>query len=618
MKWLLGAVLFFVFAPINASAADIEELKRQISILSTQLAEMNRSSKTVPQTCPLISRNVSRGLRGEDVRQLQLFLIGERMLSPDSASGFFGPVTESAVKKFQCPFLGICAGSPSSNGYGAVGRLTRAKISEICTQKKEDVVANPTPSLSANSGSSYIQISSTPPVPPPVVVKPQQDIVVHPDPQPEVKIFPVPPASALPPRAQISFIDAPGDCNALKARFEYEGKFIAFEGVTVCDEILSVGGVAAFVDTVYRQMQTNERTWRFLSDSTGEYALQNSSGDCRGALYDFRDEFLNISYSVPVDAPCQNIDASIAAATGRNVVRYLLREGIKPISKEATFLNKMCDITVGPNDYLAKIKNLSRTSKDWRVVCMTPGTYSTPLSLTGYSDIYFKGDGWSSTRLAANVTIDPAPGGVTGVFEIISGSNIVLEDAHVENLHSWDLAAVTADISKSASRAIVFSYGKGHTIRRVIAKSGANSTVMFNYDILGQMFGGIVLGTYAAISANGTAFIMDGGQLYLNLPGGDTHPATTGFNSDVYLRKVGVNQNTGHALIGIIQRPEHDVVRMYDIYPEGAGFDSFAVRQPRPSGLRLYVYGSYAPTVKDFWDYDPAWIPIDDGIVTRM
>ncbi|MBI5469704.1 peptidoglycan-binding protein [Candidatus Kaiserbacteria bacterium] len=84
-------------------------------------------------SCPNLTRNLSFGSRGNDVAQLQQFLISQNLLESDSATGYFGRLTEAAVKKFQCTTMNICSGSANSNGYGAVGPRTRAKIAAVCS-----------------------------------------------------------------------------------------------------------------------------------------------------------------------------------------------------------------------------------------------------------------------------------------------------------------------------------------------------------------------------------------------------------------------------------------------------------------------------------------------------
>jgi|GEM_PF-4829326 len=76
-------------------------------------------------TATTFSRNLSYGMQGEDVRQLQLFLIDEAVLPTGNATGYFGPLTQKAVGAWQVQ-EGI--GTPTTVGYGGVGPVTRAAI----------------------------------------------------------------------------------------------------------------------------------------------------------------------------------------------------------------------------------------------------------------------------------------------------------------------------------------------------------------------------------------------------------------------------------------------------------------------------------------------------------
>ena len=68
-------------------------------------------------------RSLTFGLSGADVTTLQGQLIARGYLSA-SATGYFGPATLAAVKKFQCTSGIICAGA----AYGTVGPATRAAL----------------------------------------------------------------------------------------------------------------------------------------------------------------------------------------------------------------------------------------------------------------------------------------------------------------------------------------------------------------------------------------------------------------------------------------------------------------------------------------------------------
>lgn len=78
--------------------------------------------------CPSITRTLSLRSRGADVATLQSYLISQNLLSPDSATGYFGRLTQTAVQSWQCQRGLICTGSPRTTGYGAVGPRTRAAL----------------------------------------------------------------------------------------------------------------------------------------------------------------------------------------------------------------------------------------------------------------------------------------------------------------------------------------------------------------------------------------------------------------------------------------------------------------------------------------------------------
>lgn len=85
-------------------------------------------SSVTSGACPLITRMLIFGARGSDVTELQTFLISEQLLTPDSASGFFGALTEAAVQAWQSAKAIITEGTPTTSGYGAVGPKTRAAL----------------------------------------------------------------------------------------------------------------------------------------------------------------------------------------------------------------------------------------------------------------------------------------------------------------------------------------------------------------------------------------------------------------------------------------------------------------------------------------------------------
>ena len=84
----------------------------------------------VEATNALFSVNLGFGMQSSDVYRLQQLLAMDSNIYPEGiVSGYFGPKTLEAVKRFQIKY-GIVS-SDSEAGYGSVGPKTRAKLQEI-------------------------------------------------------------------------------------------------------------------------------------------------------------------------------------------------------------------------------------------------------------------------------------------------------------------------------------------------------------------------------------------------------------------------------------------------------------------------------------------------------
>jgi spore germination protein len=81
----------------------------------------------IPGFALAATRSLSVGMSGTDVTTVQKELIAKEYLAAGKATGYFGPLTEAAVKKFQCDQKIICSGA-SVSGYGIVGPKTRAAL----------------------------------------------------------------------------------------------------------------------------------------------------------------------------------------------------------------------------------------------------------------------------------------------------------------------------------------------------------------------------------------------------------------------------------------------------------------------------------------------------------
>jgi len=76
---------------------------------------------------------LKRGSSGADVTRLQQFLAQDKSIYPEgSITGTYGPLTETAVKRFQVKNGIVSSGTPGTTGYGAVGPRTAAAMTAGC------------------------------------------------------------------------------------------------------------------------------------------------------------------------------------------------------------------------------------------------------------------------------------------------------------------------------------------------------------------------------------------------------------------------------------------------------------------------------------------------------
>ncbi len=102
---------------------------------SSSSYDSNSSSAQV-SFCPNLYRNLYKGLSGDDVSELQRFLKEVGVYSYPEITGYYGQVTEEAVKRFQSRAGVVSYGTPSATGYGLVGPATRAAIKKACGADK--------------------------------------------------------------------------------------------------------------------------------------------------------------------------------------------------------------------------------------------------------------------------------------------------------------------------------------------------------------------------------------------------------------------------------------------------------------------------------------------------
>jgi peptidoglycan hydrolase-like protein with peptidoglycan-binding domain len=104
------------------------------NFLATQasLSEAHAQSPALPS----FAKTLKRGMRGEEVRNLQIALahppIGGPEIYPEGLiTGYFGALTEAAVQRFQAKNNIISSGFPSTTGFGLVGPKTRSSLNKL-------------------------------------------------------------------------------------------------------------------------------------------------------------------------------------------------------------------------------------------------------------------------------------------------------------------------------------------------------------------------------------------------------------------------------------------------------------------------------------------------------
>ncbi|OGZ43935.1 MAG: hypothetical protein A3J55_00690 [Candidatus Ryanbacteria bacterium RIFCSPHIGHO2_02_FULL_45_17b] len=148
--FLLACVILTPFAFVSADHTNthtIEQLQQQITTLLAHITalqeQLNRepvSSPVVPPAsnlCPRFTYNFYLGMddaeTGGQVTELQKILGADSEIYPEALiTGYYGPLTEQAVRRYQKKHSIVSSGSPDTTGYGVVGPATRAKMRGLC------------------------------------------------------------------------------------------------------------------------------------------------------------------------------------------------------------------------------------------------------------------------------------------------------------------------------------------------------------------------------------------------------------------------------------------------------------------------------------------------------
>ena len=121
--------LAWVAPVVPVGAATVEELQAQINALLQQIAQLQtqlagQSGSTTPAVTGCFTKYLIKGVTNAEVTTLQTVLKSDSTVYPEGlVTGYFGSLTEAAVKKFQAKY-GI-------DQTGTVGPITRAKLNSL-------------------------------------------------------------------------------------------------------------------------------------------------------------------------------------------------------------------------------------------------------------------------------------------------------------------------------------------------------------------------------------------------------------------------------------------------------------------------------------------------------
>ncbi|MFA6338467.1 MAG: Ser-Thr-rich GPI-anchored membrane family protein [Candidatus Paceibacterota bacterium] len=121
--------------------------------LNIPYANADTSSSCVTFTYKIFYGSRDALVNGE-VSKLQSFLEAQGDYNYPEITGFFGSITEQAVKDFQSRNGVVYSGTPSTTGYGSLGPITREKIRQLtCGGLVTDIKGSPIiTGISPNSG----------------------------------------------------------------------------------------------------------------------------------------------------------------------------------------------------------------------------------------------------------------------------------------------------------------------------------------------------------------------------------------------------------------------------------------------------------------------------------
>ena len=124
----------------------------QETINNVQVSLTGGTPPTLISSCPVLKYNLYFGIDDNEsngeVTKLQKFLAQDSSVYPEGEiTGYYGPMSERAVKKWQSKNGVVSSGTPDTTGFGAVGPKTREAIKVSCGGTVVLPPPSPTPSI---------------------------------------------------------------------------------------------------------------------------------------------------------------------------------------------------------------------------------------------------------------------------------------------------------------------------------------------------------------------------------------------------------------------------------------------------------------------------------------
>ena len=138
----------------SGGGASVSSLTPQSSAATPTPVAVVPSSPVAQIVSPVFNKTLKYGITSGDVRRLQQLLAQDPEVYPEGiVSGWFGTLTKTAVKRFQCKHNIVCSGNENATGYGLVGPKTRLKLTEVFSKSSTESsgVTNTTTSNNTNS-----------------------------------------------------------------------------------------------------------------------------------------------------------------------------------------------------------------------------------------------------------------------------------------------------------------------------------------------------------------------------------------------------------------------------------------------------------------------------------